>query len=390
MQKNQKKQNTDKKLIVKPFADDLNGYPKLQRDLEKISGKAHPIDTHCWLNKFLVGYAKNYMDLARRMVVTQNCHHRLPKEEEVLKVRDRLGRQLYEQRRQSDSKSSTEAKIGEFYDKIGSSEDISFSMSPHLRKRTLTAYMAANRWEITAMMLTLALVGALNFGAVFATKEGLDLVSEQISEHSELVDKEPILFYFGVVWVFGILSCILMNWVYILMKLLALRFFSGYTALIYEKLLRVGMTNPFEHGEGSIINHIQNDLMLLDAELWEIGQVFRYSCNLPLAFILGIYLFGVSFVVIMAGIAILCYLSSLILKTAVVNYNRWAQKTDSRLQLLKNVLKNINFIKIGALENTFFMKMVQKRKEEMVQRVYFLSYLGFLELAVAMGIAIIY
>ena len=129
--------------------------------------------------------------------------------------------------------------------------------------------------------------------------------------------------------------------------------------------------------------------MAFDAGIWYMSQLFCSSVNIPLALGLGCYLFGRYFVVIIIGIFILSYFNAVILNRSVAVYNRWTQKTDSRLQLLKNVLSNIKFIKIGALENTFFMKLVKKRKEELLQRVYYLNYYGFLEFIISMGTALI-
>ena len=385
----QKKQSRPARNInLKPFADKLQGYPELQRELEKISGQPHPIDTNCWLDTILVGYARAYMDLSQKMILTQNCHHNLPKKDEVLDVRNKLGEQLY-QKHSRDTATAKPDQKDQFYTELQEEEQVNFKMTPNLKRITLTAFTSAYWVEMTTILVTIAMVGTLNFSSVFATKEGLDIISSQLRVHHKIVNKEPILFYFGTVWLFGVLSAILMNWVYILMIRMAMRFFSGYTALIFEKLLRVGMTNPFEHGEGSIINYIQNDLMALDTGFAYIKGLLCSLINIPLALALGCYLFGVYFMVIISGILILCYINALILRRIVPIYNRWTQKTDSRLQLLKNVLNNIKFIKIGALENTFFMKLVQKRKEELIQRVYFLNFFGFLEFVIAMGTALI-
>ena len=381
----------------KPFADRLQGYPRLQKELKKISGQPHPIDKSCWANTLLIGYARSYMNLAQKMIVTQNCHHNLPEKDEVLDVRDRLGKQLYNPRPQGtkNAKNAENGQYGEkeladeFYDRIGSNEGLSFRITPELKGMTLTAFMKAYWQEMTITFLTMAIVGGLNFASVYPTKEGLDLISTQIRINKRIVEKEPILVYFGIVWLFGVLSAVFMNWLYVLINRLSMRFFSGYTALIFEKLLRVGMTNPFEHGEGSIINYIQNDLMAFDTGMWYISMLFCSSINIPLALGLGCHLFGVYFIVVIAGIFVLSYFNALILNRSVAVYNKWTQKTDSRLQLLKNVLNNIKFIKIGALENTFFMKLVQKRKEELLQRVYFLNYYGFLEFVISMRTAMI-
>ena len=190
-------------------------------------------------------------------------------------------------------------------------------------------------------------------------------------------------------WVFGVLNVILKNWIFVLMSRLSMRFFSGYAALIFEKLLRVGMTNPFEHGEGSIINYLQNDLMALQTDVFDLCQLASTAVNIPLALVLGYFLFGAYFLVVIAGISLLSYINAIVLNKSVATYDKLTQKTDGRLQLLKNVLSNIKFIKIEALENTFFMKLVRRRKEELMQRVYLLSYYGFLEIVISLGIALI-
>ena len=374
------------KLNEKPFADKLQGFPKLQKELRKIENQPHPLDTNCWLNTLLIGYARCYMDLSQKMVITQNCHHSLPKKDNVLEVRNRLGRQLYKESA-SDPDSDGYDKRDEFYDRVGSNQGLNFRMTPEINKRAMIAFMRAYWFDMTTIFVTTGIAGALNFGSVFATKEGLDLITTQLKDHNKIVEKEPILFYFGLVWFFGVLSAIYLNWLNILISRMSMRFFSGFTTLIFEKLLRVSMINPFEHGEGSILNYIQNDLMIFDSNMYMITQILYCCLNIPLSLGLGCYLFGYYFLIIIAGIMIVSYINALIMNRSVAIYNKWAQKTDSRLQLLKNVLANIKFIKIGVLENSFFMKLVKRRKEEMILRVIFLSFYGFLEFITSMGIA---
>ena len=389
-----KKKSKEEKIrnkSLKPLADNLQDHPKLKKQLEKISGKPHPIDTHCWLNTLLVSYARSYINLSQKLIFTQSCHYNLPKNDQVLKVRDKLGSQLYQKKGSSNSSPGEAGSDGQnhFYGGVASGEELGFRMTQHLNKMTLPAFLAAYWQEFTLLVVTTALAGAFNFGAVFLTKEGLDIISDQIAQNSKITDKEVVLFYFGMVWFFGALNAVLKNWTFVLISRITTRFFSGYTSLVFEKLLRVGLTNPFEHGEGSIINYLQNDLMSMDNAVYQIAFLATTTLNIPLALALGYSLFGFNFIVIIVGICLLSYINALIMEKSVPIYNRWTQKTDSRLQLLKNVLSNIKFIKIGALENTFFMKLVQKRKEELMQRVYFLNFYAFLEFVISMGTALI-
>ena len=282
-----KKKNLGK-VCQKPFGNDLQEFPELQIELEKVSGKLHPIDTRWWVNRVLIGYARDYMNLAQKMVVTQNCHHNLPKNDDVLKVAGEIAEKLYENASENgNSEESRLENFDNFSQLMGINEVAGYIKAQNLQRMTLNAFLSAYWIEITTILFTIILVGCLNFSSVYATKQGLDLISQQIRDHESITDKEIILFYFGVVWIFGVLSSIFMNWLYILMTRMSMRFFSGYTTLIFEKLLRVGITNPFEHGEGSIINYIQNDLMAFDNGIWYISQLFCSKVNMPLALTLG-------------------------------------------------------------------------------------------------------
>ena len=370
----------------KPFADDLQDHPNLQAELKKMQDRPHPIDRQCFVNNMLISYVSDYLKLAKKMIVTQQCHYLLPERDKVLKVRNQVGRQLYPQTSQS---AQNEGKGVRRMAREGLNSPITFKMDEFPKYGSLFAFFKAYSFEVVYILAAAITAGILDFSSVFATKKGLDLISSQISENGSITQKTPILRYFLMVWGFGVLSTIIQNWILVEMTRLAMRFFTAFSAIFYEKIMRVGVTNPFEHDEGSIINYIQNDMMTFKDGMWYFNQLTITAINLPMAVVLGCYLFGGYFLVIIAGILLVSCVNYVVLKGSLTAYNKWTQAIDTRLNLLKNILKNIKFIKINALENIFFVKLVRMRKNELMQRTYFLLYYGFLEFIISLGIAFI-
>ena len=154
------------------------------------------------------------------------------------------------------------------------------------------------------------------------------------------------------------------TWVWNMRVRMANRFMSGVQGLIIDKIEKIGIINPNVHDQGSILNYIQNDINKFWAAVWAVNTMMDSILNLVLSLILGIYYFGKHFLVMVASIAVVGYINSIVFKLWFEYEDKWSIATDKRLQAVKNMLNNIKFIKMNAFENIFFRKVAQSRAEE--------------------------
>lgn len=93
------------------------------------------------------------------------------------------------------------------------------------------------------------------------------------------------------------------------------------------------------------------------------------SVNLILSVTLGIVFFGYIFFVIVGGLAVIGFFNTVFLKKAMKFTKSKQEATDKRINLLKNVLRNVNFIKINAWENLFMKSLDEARRNEMTRQI---------------------
>jgi ATP-binding cassette subfamily C (CFTR/MRP) protein 1 len=208
----------------------------------------------------------------------------------------------------------------------------------------------------------------INFGVVILTKLLLEEVADQLKDQVQgkgkiLRPKFVLIYSLGIV-LGNIIMDLSDNWVWTLRTRLANRFMSGIYGLVFDKVEKIGIINPNEHDQGSIVNYLQNDINKFWAAVWGVNASMRSILNCILSISLGIYYFGKHFFVLVIAIAIIGYINSLIFKVWFKYEDLWALATDKRLQSVKNMLNNIKFIKMNAFENIFFKKVSESRAIE--------------------------
>lgn len=150
------------------------------------------------------------------------------------------------------------------------------------------------------------------------------------------------------------------------MNRIFLRVRSALVSLIMKKMLKYPVTNPSEFTEGKILNFVA-----IDANKFELGSLFI------------MWLFSNTFMIILTTGAI-GYLAGLICLPVVVTLllgscfiyvmnKKWNKLKiemmmfkDKKINLLKNVISNIRFVKLRGLENFFHTKVFKKRNFEIV------------------------
>lgn len=321
--KNKKKESTRKLL-----PEELDNHPALKKKLEKIENQPHPLDSCNPFSILSLNYITPIINLSKRVIPTDRCHYNLPKRDTVKKTHEDFIKQF----------NKGHSIVGSFF--------------------------RAYPFMITISMLCSIFITFGLFFIVYLTKVVLEEIDQQLKEHGKLVEKKRIFTYLMIIVGYNIFEDVVTNWIWVERVRLTNRLTGGVYGLVYDKILKIGVVNSHEHDEGAIINYLQTDISKFDSALWGIDTTISYTLRILLALGMGIYFFGTQFLVLFGGLILVGILNSFIFKMWFAAEDKWSSATDKRINEMKNILKNIKFIKINALENIFFKKLNDKREKE--------------------------
>ena len=349
----------------KPFANNLGDHPELRDVFERVSGKPHPLDKNNIFKKMIFSHIGNYITLARKMVPTQECHYLLPKNERVEKNRQEIGVRLYpEDPNQAQVVPSAEDKAKDFKILTDKEEDIGFKMHPKMSSNLFIAFMGVIKKEFALCFFLFFLGSASEFAKLVILKRALEDVSDQINHYGKIQYKNQVFLDFFWVLAINISANIFENMGSMFMYRFSVRLEGGLHGLMYEKFMRIGVVNPYEHDEGSIINYIQTDVESFNNTVLGLGFFFSSVVTLAASLYLGLNFFGGLFWILVVGLIAVSLLTAPFIALSMINYQNAKKETDKRLSVMKNLLKNIKFVKVSGLENFLFAKLSRVRQSE--------------------------
>ena len=378
--KRERKKTKKQKLQDRPLTSNLKGYKSLQEKLKEIENQPHPIDTENPLKIYFFLYVWPIIQLAKNAVVSQNAHYKLPVKERIASSKAMMTNGLY------GAPLPPWIKTGEEPPDVEEGQSSpEFKYTRDLKTSILKAFFSRYAWKTTYLIVLYILIQSQMFLKVYATKQVLEIIDEQLNDYGRLVDKTTILFWFAVIWLGNVFQQATFNFTWLDRNRLTMRLTGSLYSILYEKILRIGVVNYHEHDEGSIINYLQTDITKLENATWAVKHIMVCCLNLILSIFMGIVFFKWIFLVLVVGMFALCWVNSIIMKLWYVNENKWSKSVDQRLNLLKNVLRNLKSVKIEAMENVFLMKMNEKRAVEVTYLVKTRFYFVLLYLVSIMG-----
>ena len=143
---------------------------------------------------------------------------------------------------------------------------------------------------------------------------------------------------------------------------------TGMYSVLQDKIMSFSPMNSREVSEGFITNLIQVDSMNVDAFYLTFNNMISglLSVLVALYFMVAAieWKLSLAFVGAMLGIRV----AYLMIFSAITFYqNRYLRAKDRRMDLLKNVLENVDFIKINRMETFFCLELYEKREEELME-----------------------
>lgn len=321
-----RKRNRNKRSTEKffPCADDLRGYPKLKKRLSKMRQKPHPIDNQNIFSTLLITYISDYLELSDRMVITGKCNFNLP--------------------------------MSDQFKPIATALDI--ALNKRNNKSGLLMTFLKSHWFSFIWLVTMTVVNSsVDFIKIFAVKMILDLIAESKMDAG-------LLAWFALFWVSDLFYSITAGWIKIQSFRLMYRLLGSSYYLMAMKSLKVGIVNPQEFDHDSILDIFKYDVSQIEFFSSSLVSFVRGTTQVTLAILFGVYFFGYIFFGLLGAMVIFVLIENLLHGMVRRRDKKANDAKIKRKETLMDVLRNISFIKINALENIFLLKLNRVRRAE--------------------------
>ncbi len=215
-------------------------------------------------------------------------------------------------------------------------------------------------------ILDVALSGALTLVLFFLSKQ----VEAQIKQHGRVVEWQE-----SAKLVSAMVGCTLvksyLSEIATLERMrISLRIQGGVKSMVFDKLLRIGLVNPNDHDEGSIINHLQVDIGKFETCMWAFSGLVYNICNFSVTVVIGVWLFSNLFYVFIGFLLASSLPASIIFYVWFKVKARWLSKKDARMSYWKNLYGVARYFKTRAAEVHAFKKMNRRRTNELAFQFY--------------------
>jgi ABC-type multidrug transport system fused ATPase/permease subunit len=153
--------------------------------------------------------------------------------------------------------------------------------------------------------------------------------------------------------------------------------------VVQSKTMRFSALNSEYFSEGNITNLLQVDVKRMAEFIAQLFIVIQAGSLVLMGIVFQVYLAGWRLTVVIMGTYVGIYMIYLFLYYFRSKYAKELMYfKDKRMSFFRNVLNNVEYIKIRAMENFFCVKMFEYREEEIAQlrkSVYVMSWESLLE-----------
>ena len=293
--------------------------------------KSHPLERAGIVGRFFATWTQPFIKACSKQEWQQEMHPRLPERHRVQLNVERIAE--------------------------------NFNISGKNLFRTI---LRSFRPELIEFTIFAVIYSVISFSSSIFIKSIIHSIKEDI--RAEGVLRKLILGFTGVALI-NLVKPILYQFYFFKASRLSFSVRSALISMVNSKILRTNLKtagHSSEFSEGNVANLVQVDIRRL---LQFFVQLFAVLYNF-VSFFIGLaflwYYVPVSLILVSLGFLVVVYSLYLIAFYLVSRFFRkLLEAKDSRMSLLKNVLKNLEFVKVAALENFFSLKIAEKREVEM-------------------------
>lgn len=249
----------------------------------------------------------------------------------------------------SDKIRTMKPKFKEIYKKKGSTMPTVFSLY---------------KCEIAELVFSMLLNCLLNYSTAYFLSsiiKQIELGQESVNENVNLISTNFILILFSLLF-----APLVYQYYYFRSKRLSFRVRAVLLSMISDKILNFSTSSSEDHKEGKILNYLQTDIMKLEYLISNYYGCAYLMISLAVGIAFSVFLvrWAIVGVILMTVFMNIIYL--LVYKFRIIYFTELLKFKDERIELVKSVLKRMQFIKLSCLENFFVWKISKKREKEMV------------------------
>ena len=304
-------------------------------------GKENPQSTCNPISKLLINWARRYVVISKTKPWEQEMHYPLLDEDLVASVKPPMQK----------------------------------SFKTH--KSLLSAALRVHSCELFFIYFFLVFDAFCHFSeAYFLTQivYTIDLNPENIKQEAD-----TLVAYFAGILAANLLHQLSENYYRFRAFHLNFKIKTAITAMITDKILKVSVTNSAKYSEGAVINLVQVDINNIHFFAEKLVSIVKFITKGTIGFLLVIYMVGWGSIAVLV-LTVLVNIAYIFVYKKRMQYQReLLDFKDERVSFLKSVLKNMEYIKLSALENFYCFKVYEKRMKEIgkLRGLAYLRGLGF-------------
>ena len=302
-------------------------------------GRPHPIDKMWFLPKTLFMWCNEIVKISRKTVWTQEMNYTLPK-----------------------------------YDKVDTHKD---SIINQYEKRGNLLYaIMGTFWRETLVIIVAQFI--LSFVLSFGTAQTSDALKSistlPLSNNFENVKKVAQKMVIGSL--LGIIAQIGASNFEFYSRRVSLVIRSSLFSIMQDKIMKFSCLNSDTITQGFIADLTQVDVVFLNQIYYNIYQIFGSVVGLITSLGFLIYYLGFYLTLMYFGVLIgLLFIYYVCYSLEAFFTKKYLEAKDKRMSLFRNILENMDYVKINGLENYFCLEMFEKREGE----IYWMKALAILQ-----------
>lgn len=241
------------------------------------------------------------------------------------------------------------------------------------KKGVWGAIFSAYRKECISVLIVLLLITLLNFStAIFLTnvistiweaeQRNPTNVGAEIQEEVGSVTTNLVLIL-SVNLVYPVVN-IYLNW---RAYRVGMRVKQSMMAIVVDKIMKISTLNSTKYNEGTLLNYVQIDIVRVENCLSQLITILSSGTSVILGLCLIYFFIGAVVFYILLATLFMNFLYALVYMWRSAVAKKLLKGKDARIGYLKSVLKNLEYVKLSALENYYWNQINSKRAKEIRQ-----------------------
>lgn len=339
--------------------------------ITKYSRKTHPLEQTSFIGKLFINWITPFIHLGNKTIFTQSLHPNLP-QVDSLEYNTKLINNYIEQEKEKVLIKNSQKVMTPSQDSYNRISEEAGNPSDNIDQiGCVLKLFRGNFIKHIVLLILTKLVEILVIAIIwFCVGEARYYKDER--NYQGLPENYQFFIYVFLALILAQLAAsMISSYNSVDISRTSLRLQTCAVSIIYQKIFKI---NPnlakFVENDTDIINHIQVDAN----KMQDLPQISVYLTGCIIECItgmsIGAYVFGWPFLIFLADIILFGIFGSVLYKMYLGNLGELHEKKTMTQSLLRNCLKNLEFIKTRVWENYIYRRIMKRRSKEIETLTY--------------------